>query len=96
MVANRLRTFVGFAIKKRGIVIGVDNITSSRGRIKVVLIDGDLSAKSAEKVSRYATDRGIDCFTVNMASILPERTCKAIGITDSGLADAIKKELKES
>lgn len=96
MVANRVKTFVGFAIKKRAIVIGVDNITSARGKAKVILFDEELSDRSKEKVIRFATEKGVTCHKVNMAEILPDRTCKAIAITDSGLADAVKSELKES
>lgn len=97
MVLSRVKTFLGFAIKKRAIVIGVDNITSFRGKMRMILIDEKLSERSTEKVTRYATERMIDIFTVNMDTIMPEdSTCKAIGVTDNGLADAIKTELKES
>ena len=96
MQNSRLKTFVGFAIKKRAVLIGVDNVTTAKRKIKIILADETLSERSAGMISRYASDHDIPCYIMDLEPILPGRSCKAIGITDSGLADAIKSELKES
>ena len=64
--------------------------------MNVILIDAKLSERSTERVTRYAAEKGLEYFVVDMDNILPGKTSKAIGIIDINLADAIKNELKES
>lgn len=96
MEQNRIKTFVGFAIKARKIQYGVDNVTTAKKRAEIILYDPSLSVGSTDKLTAYAKKEKIDVFSVNIEGILPNRNCKALGITDINLANAVKSELKES
>ena len=96
MSANRLFTFVGFAVKSNKIKYGVDNIVSCKKAPKIVLVATDLSDNSLKKLDEYLQKHGTERFTVDLERLLPERNCKAIGITDAHLAEAVKSEIKES
>lgn len=96
MAQNKLFTYVGFAIKSGKVKYGVDNIISAKRAPAVILISNDLSDNSLKQLDRYITAHASERFTVDLKAILPERNCKALGITDIHLADAIKSEIKES
>lgn len=96
MQISRIRSYVGFAIKSGKAQFGLDNITAAKRKALVILFDSSFSERSAAKLSAYAERNGIDIFSADMEAILPQRNCKAIGIIDENLANAVKSELKEN
>ncbi len=95
-MVEKVKSYVGFAIKARKVLFGVDNITEYRKRLHLIMLDNSLSPNSTKKILRYAEEREISIIIYDINSILPERNCKAMGIMDQNLAVAILKELKES
>lgn len=96
MRPNRIKSFVGFAVKARKIQYGVDNVVSAGRKAHLILFSPDLSERSGKRLHEYADRNEIDVFAVRLEEILPGRNCKALGITDVNLAEAVKSELKES
>lgn len=92
----RIKTFLGFAIKSGKALFGVDMITSSRRAPYIVLIDKNLSQNSKAKLNIYLEKNGVRFYTIKMQDIYPDKNCKAVGIMDKNLANAIELEVKES
>ncbi len=87
-------SYVGYAIKSRKILFGVENII---GRVcGVVLYDRTLGKSSSDKLTAYLIKRDVKGFCVDVEDFYPDRNCKALGITDKNLASAIIKEMEES
>ncbi len=95
MNANKVFTYVGFSIKAKKIIFGVDNIVTSKKIAKVVLYSDSLSENSLKKLLEYAKLKNIDAYRLDLSAVLPNKNCKALGLTDSNLAEAVKSELKE-
>jgi len=96
MQGNKLFTYVGFAVKSGKIRYGVDEITACKRPPAAVLVSETLSENSLAKLDRYLAAHASARYTVDLGTLLPEKNCKAIGITDPHLAEAVKSELKEN
>lgn len=94
MKISKIKSYVGFAVKSRGAIFGVDNIVKLR-KPALVLVDKDLSANSQNRLKPYLEKAGVVCYTVPMEEIYNARNCKAVAITDPNLANAVERELKE-
>lgn len=91
---NKLSTFIGFAVKSRNIVFGVDDILSSK-KAKLILVSSNLSENSRKKLSEYAENKHISMVMVEediFETIFKDKNIKAIAITDENLANAIKNQ----
>ncbi len=91
---DKLATYLGFAIKSRNIVYGVDNIESNAARICMVLIDDTLATNSLNKLKNIALKSNIKLYRVvdtTLDMLLNSNNCKAIGLTSVGLANAIRE-----
>ena len=96
MQEAKVRSYIGFAIKARKIIYGLDNILTSKKRPYLLLIDKGFSPNSQKKIVRYAEMNEIPMMSFYLETIIPDRNCKAIGILEKNLATAVLKELKES
>lgn len=96
MPQNRLFTFVGFAIKSRKVIYGVDNLVAAKRKPEVILYSESLGENSRKSLVAYADKNMIERYEINLDEILSGKNCKALGITDRHLADAVKSEIKES
>lgn len=96
MNPEKIKTYIGFAVKSGKIIFGTDNLLEQRKHPKIILIDPTLSDNSREKLIRHAERKGIFTAVTTLDEYLPGRNCKAVGITETNLAEAVKKELKES
>ena len=88
-------SYVGYAIKSRSAVFGVDNIAANR-KSKVVLYDDDLSDNGKERLMKVIEKNKIRGFIADIEELYPDHNCKAIGITDINLASAIIKAMEDS
>ena len=86
---TNLYKYLGFAIRKNSVVIGVDNILNYKKKFYFILISNDLSENSIKKLN----DRGIVYYVIEMPHELKIKNIKAIALTDENLADAIKNNL---
>ncbi len=91
--AQKIKTYVGFAYKARKCVLGVDNIIKIN-KPMLVLYSGELAENSVKKTLESVAKNAqraemIDDFNL----ITPKLGCKAVGIRDVSLAEAIIKQL---
>ena len=96
MNSEKVKTYIGFAVKAGKIIFGTDNLLEKKQHPKIILTDPSLSDNSREKLKGYAEKKGIDLMVLPISEYFPGRNCKAVGITEPNLAEAVKKELKES
>ena len=94
-----IESYMGFARKARAIVVGTDTciISMKKKNIKLLIIAGDAAANSIEKLRNAAISNGVD-FRVfsnkeKLSSYVGMQNKIAFGITDSGFANAILKEI---
>ena len=59
MQINKLRTYVGFAVKSGNIIFGVDQIKDSKKNIKLILACNTLSDNAMSKLSSYSIQKHI-------------------------------------
>ena len=86
---DKINTYFGFAIKKRSIIFGIDNILKSKNEM-VVFVSNDLSINSCDKLKNI----GISYFVIDMPMVLKNRGVKAVAVTDKNLAEAILNIIK--
>ena len=94
---QRLRTFVGFAVKAGKVVWGTDNLLAYKKKLRLVLASADLAENAREKLVAYCDARSVE-LTVLQGITVAELVCrdgvKVIGVSDKNLADAILSELE--
>lgn len=89
---NRIKAYVGFAFKKKSVLIGVDNIKKFRRNVDLILFSEDLSENSKKQLlntdfAKYELKRE------QFAEIVTKSDIKAIAIVDKNLANEIIKNL---
>ena len=92
---NKAKTYLGFAIKSRSIVYGVDDICKTR-KAELIIISSALSETSAKKIVSYSEKNNIILLKMgleNFQELIDNINVKAIAILDKNLADAIKMNL---
>ena len=95
MRKSTVYSYIGYAIKSRKILYGVDNIIGSKACF-VVLYDENLGKSSLDKLTVNLKKRNIKGYRITVEDYYPQRNCKALGITEKNLASAIVKEMEES
>jgi hypothetical protein len=93
-INNKLKSYAGFAIKCGKAVYGVDNILKYGAEF--VLVDTELGQASKRKLYNYLRKNGIEHYETNLNKIINLDRCKAFGIKEKNLANAIKNIVKES
>lgn len=92
---QKIKTYIGFAVKSNHIIKGIDEILKSKKRIGLVFVVDGLKDNSQEKLSRWAETKGVSIahITQDILNELNLVGVKVLGITDPNLVVAIKKEL---
>ncbi|MFW5780798.1 MAG: hypothetical protein ACOCWI_05045 [Bacillota bacterium] len=93
---SKIKSYVGFAIKAKKTVFGVDNILKVKRGICLIIYDDDLGAPGKRKIKNFADKDDIICCQMNMKDIISKENCKAIGLKEKNLANAIIQVIKES
>ncbi len=90
----KIKTYVGFAIKSRQIIYGVDDIIR-RDAKGLVLISDALASSSASKLKNHILYAGGEVLSFNAEEyqFIFGENIKAAAITDNSLAVAIKKNM---
>lgn len=89
-----VKTYLGFAIKKNSVSIGLDNILLRKRPYKVCLYSSSLSESSKSKLK--ALNDKFPCFEIENAvfeDVVSSTAIKAIAVFDSSLAGAIISQL---
>ena len=92
MENSKIGTYLGFCIRSRKILFGVDNVEKQRKELYLIIADDGIG-KNSMKVLVKTKEKFACPFLVTETGILGERlhrpTVKAVGITDKNLASAI-------
>lgn len=92
---NKIKSYVGFAIKAAKVVYGLDNILKQRLNIKLIIFDDTLGESSKKKLMKFIGINGIKYFQTDMSNVVDKQNCKVIAIKDINLAQAIMNVIKE-
>lgn len=97
MRIDKVKAYLGFAIKSGKVIFGVDKLLESKKYPQLVLICSTQNEKVTNKVIRYSLTKNIACIKLDniiLGDIIGRDNCKVIGILDLNLADAIKNEFQ--
>ena len=92
---DKVKTYLGFAVKSRKIKYGVDDIIKLK-IASLVLVSDALAESGLGKVKAYALKKSIACIVIDAEKfndIIQNPNIKAAAILDDNLAVAIKKNL---
>lgn len=92
---NKLKSYLGFAIKSRSIVFGIENIAKAK-QIKLVLISNKLTQSGKNKILNLCEKKNLKYINIDeelFDEIIQKAGIKIVAITDKNLSDAIIKEL---
>ena len=92
---EKIKTYVGFAIKSKHIVIGTDDILKSKNA-KVILSSSNLGDSSKKKLEFYAKKNSCEIFELQsneINEIINNESIMAFAVTDENLAKAIKNNI---
>ena len=88
-----IRTYLGFSIKSKSVVIGQDRLKASKDKIYLIIYCSTASQNLKDLSIRFAEK--FKCKAICLDEILEVYTsisgCKVIGLTNNSLAEAILK-----
>ena len=93
-MTSKIQSYIGFAIKSRNIVFGYDNLVKFKSKYMLVLYDDTLSVKVQDRLIMLAQSHHWDIIKLpyTIESVI-NRNCKALGIIDVNLSNAIKQNI---
>ncbi len=97
MKIDKVKSYLGFAIRSGKIIFGVDKLLESKKRPQLILICSTQNEKVTNKVVRYAKNEKIPYIKLKdlvLGEIVSRDNCKVIGILDLNLAQAVKNEFQ--
>lgn len=87
-----IRTYLGFCIKSRAIVIGQDRLKVDKGKIYLIVYCSTASQNLKDLILRLATKFKCKAIMLqDMESYTNISGCKVLGLTNESLANAIIK-----
>lgn len=88
---EKIKSYLGFAIKSRKILFGLDNIESYKKHIYLILIGNNLTEKNENKMIRKAKQLNCTLMKVdeNFGDLICRPTCKLCALTDINLSKGI-------
>lgn len=91
---GKIDSYIGFAIKSRKVVYGLDSLEIYKKKVHLVLYTDDLAEKSLKKAVQIAETKNCPALQYNeFTKLLNKDNCKILAITNKELADAIIKNL---
>lgn len=87
-IFSQINSYIGFSIKSKQAIIGIENILLRSNKTKLILISKDLSTNSKKKLIQSSK---IKCKIIeyDFSKLTIMSNCKVIGITNDNLARAI-------
>lgn len=88
---TKLSTYLGFSIKNKTMIFGLDNILSCRKHLYVIVVGDNLTDKNMGKVLTFAKCKNCTVVQVmqNFGDLICRPTCKLAAVFDKNLAKAI-------
>jgi hypothetical protein len=94
---NKVKPYIGFAIKSRSIKFGVDDICKIK-KSELILVSDSLQESSMKKILAFSVKNHIELLKLSLddfENLLDNKSVKAFAILDKNLAIAIKKEFND-
>lgn len=95
MNINKIKTYLGFAIKSGKILFGYDNITVSKKNQKLILVSSTVNDKVLNKINAFAEKKDIKLINlkdITVEELIGRENSKIISVLDESLANAIINE----
>ena len=88
-----IRTYIGFSLRSRAVVIGQDRLKASKDKIHLIIYCNTASQNLKDLAIRLAQKHKCKTFSLdeNLETYTNLEGCKIIGLTNSSLAEAIIK-----
>ncbi|MBQ8405736.1 MAG: hypothetical protein IJX09_03695 [Clostridia bacterium] len=98
METNKIQTYLGFCIRARKIIFGVEMIERQKKGVKLLMADGAIGKNSLKPTVQAHEKFGCPLIMTDggmLGELLHRPAVKAIAITDESLAAAIVAEAKK-
>ena len=96
MKENKLRSYLGFAIKSGKTLFGYDKLFEKRVIPKLVIICSTLNEKNSSKVIDFCSNLGVKYIKLDsyvLGELIQRDNCKVIGICDDNFSKVICQEI---
>lgn len=96
MNETKIKSYIGFAIRMRKYVFGVDGIRTDKHKQYVIVYDDSLAENSLSKLKSHAEKKQIPLLKVcfSLSELTKRENVKVVAISDKSLAEAILVELE--
>ena len=92
---SKIKTYIGFAIKSRDLKFGVDDIVKMKA-VKLIIASSTLAESSLAKLNKFAAEKKLEVTVLDkelFSEIMQSENIKAVAISNTNLAEAIKNNL---
>lgn len=92
MQTNKIDSYIGFAVKSRKVIFGLEMLLRARKPPFVILFDESLGANSLKNMKYYCDENKVLALKIaqnHLNEVLQRQNVKIVSILDSSLARAI-------
>ncbi len=92
---SKIKTYLGFAVKKGGVVFGLDNIKKRKSSICLVLASTEASEKTIKEVEFFCSKNKIPLVlsALPVGEAVGKPGVKIMALTDKNLAEAVMQNI---
>ena len=98
-MVDKVESILGFAVRARKLIYGIDNVESFRKRRYMIMICNTLSDRSKKRCLELAEKQHIPLIAVKhvtLENLIHKTKCKVIALTDRQMSQAIGKYLNDN
>ena len=98
MKENKIKAYIGFAIKSRKVIFGYDKLFESKKLPTLVIACKELNEKNTIKTKEFCIKNNIKFIKLKsylLSELVMRDNCKVLSIIDNNFAEIICKELNE-
>ena len=95
MLPSKIKAYIGFAIKSRSLVFGLDNM--DKKKLKLILVSQSLSQNSLGQATKLKEKNNCELLSIadeDMQYLLDKDNVKAIAVLNPSLAEAIAQSYR--
>ena len=97
MKDNKLKSYIGFAIKSNQVIFGYDKLFENRKTPNIVIVCSTLNEKNTNKIIEFCNNHSIKCIKFNsliLGELISRDNCKVIAICNESLSKVICNEIE--
>lgn len=94
----KIKSYLGFSIKSKQIIFGIDNIENSRTKPNLVIACKTLSENGKNQVLNYCKKNNVTLVVPmegTLSELVSRNNCKIVGLKNGNLSEAILNCLDE-